>query len=452
MDFIIAIISFVIALGILVTVHEFGHFWVARKCGVKVLRFSVGFGKPLFIYRRKNDPTEYVVAGIPLGGYVKMLDENDGNVAESEKHLAFNRQSLSKRIAIVAAGPIFNLLFAVFAFWIILTVGERGIRPIIAEPIENTIAAQAQFEMGDEITEVNKRPTPIWRVAVGMITSNIIENGSVDVTVKTIDGRTKSLFIDFPNSRDIEPNKIFEHLGLHLVSIPLLPIIDHIVEGEPADIAGLQKGDLILTTNGDSISSWSEWVKVTRASPQQTLLVDVERQGQVYNLQLRPKLILEGTTEIGRIGASVLVPEDALEDYYTTYSLGLVPGLIEASQQTYQYSILTLKMIGRMIIGEASVDNLSGPISLAKYAGQTASYGVISFLKFLAFVSVSLGVLNLLPIPMLDGGHLVFYFIEALRGKAVSKSTQEAAMRTGLMILMSVMLLALFVDLTRIST
>lgn len=452
MDIVVAIVSFIFALGILVTVHEFGHFWVARKCGVKVLRFSVGFGKPLFKYHRKNDPTEYVIAGIPLGGYVKMLDESEGNVADSEKHLAFNRQSLSKRIAIVAAGPAFNLLFAVFAFWIILTVGERGIKPIIADPVENSIAAQAQFEIGDEIIEVNKRPTPIWRVAVGMITSNIIENGSVDVTVKGVDGRIKSLFINLPNSKEVEPNKVFDHLGLRLVSIPLSPIIDHIVEGEAADMAGLKKGDLILATNGDSISSWSEWVIITRASPQQTLLVDVERQGQVFNLQLRPKLILEGAAEIGRIGASVLVPEGALEDYYRTYSLGLIPGLIEAGQQTYQYSVLTLKMIGRMLIGEASVNNLSGPISLAKYAGQTASYGLISFLKFLAFVSVSLGVLNLLPIPMLDGGHLMFYFIEAIRGKAVSKRTQEAAMRTGLMVLMSVMLLALFVDLTRIST
>jgi len=448
MSFIISIVSFVVALGILITVHEFGHFWVARKCGVKVLRFSVGFGKPLLTFRRKNDPTEYVIAGIPLGGYVKMLDENEGSVAEEEKPKAFNRQPLFKRMAIVLAGPALNLIFAVLAFWVILVVGEQGIRSIISEPEKNSIAAHAGFEAGDEIIKVDGRLSPIWRVAAGMISTSLIDKGSVNLDVIAVNGSAKSLTL-IQQDKSIEPEHVFDSIGLRPLSLPLKAVINKVVANEPAELAGIKTGDLIISTNGVAIESWQQWVEITRASAEKILSIELERDAQIHNLQLIPKKVVEGENEYGRIGASVLIPEDFASDYYTNYQLGLLPALTEAITQTGQYSWLTLKMIGRMVIGEASVNNLSGPISLAKYAGQTATFGLIPFLKFLAFVSVSLGVLNLLPIPMLDGGHFMFYVIEGIRGKAVSIATQEKAMKLGMMILFSVMLLAVFVDISR---
>ena len=452
MSIIISILSFVVALGILVTVHEFGHFWVARRCGVKVLRFSVGFGKPLLSFYRKNDPTEYVIAGIPLGGYVKMLDESESTVESHEKHMAFNNKTLTQRILVVLAGPAFNFIFAILAFWLILTMGENGLRPVIGELDKAGIAIESGLEIGDEITAVNDHPATIWRVANGLILSELLDSGSVEITVLKPGGNIEKRRLSFGDDLSIEPELLNKRVGISPQVPALLPVLNEVLKGEAADKAGLKNGDMILSVGEKPVSSWADWVKVTRSSPNIKLPIKVERKGIVISTDVTPAEVKEGGEVFGRIGASVYIDESINEQYTTEYSLGPLDGIVESARLTTHYSVLTLKMIGRMLIGTASVENLSGPISIAKYAGQTASFGLIPFLKFLAFVSISLGVMNLLPIPMLDGGHLLFYIIEGIRGKALSEQVMQMSMRVGMSVLFAVMILAVFIDLSRFLT
>ncbi|MBQ0725210.1 MAG: RIP metalloprotease RseP [Cycloclasticus sp.] len=450
MTLLISIAAFIVALGILVTVHEFGHFWVARRCGVKVLRFSVGFGKPLFSFNRPNDPTDYVIAGIPLGGYVKMLDEADGDVADSEKHLAFNNKPLWNRFLIVLAGPAFNLIFALIAFWLILIIGEKGLKPVIGELSKTGVAIHSGLEVGDEIIAINDRHAAIWRVTAGLMASELLDSGSVTLSVKKSDGRQKKVQLALPLDDQLEPNDILKQIGISPLLPLLAPRIGDVMNGEPGDVAGLLHGDLILSVNQQAIDTWGEWVQLTRSSPNLAMRVELLRDDELLSLTVTPKAVMDDELSIGRIGVSPLIDPSINQRFYATYSLGVLPGLIEAAIQTTSYSVLTVKMIGRMLMGEASIQNLSGPISLAQYAGQTASIGLVSFLKFLAFVSVSLGVINLLPIPMLDGGHLFFYLIEAIKGRPVSDKAQAVFMRMGMLMLISMMLLAVFVDLGRL--
>lgn len=450
MTIIIAILSFIVALGILVTIHEFGHFWVARKCGVKVLRFSVGFGKPLFKFNRKDDPTDYVVAGIPLGGYVKMLDENEGPVKEEERQFAFNNKPLSSRFLIVLAGPVFNLIFAFIAFWLILTIGEEGLKPVVGGLNQSGVAAHSGVEVGDEIVAINDRPVSIWRVAVGLMATEMLDKGHAEISLKKADGRLEKVEFNFKTDERPEPNEIIQLIGITPLTPTIKPMIGKVVSGGAGNQGGLEAGDLILSVNEVSVENWREWVEVTRSSPNKTMTVQLLRQEQLVTLAITPKAILENGLTIGRIGVSAFIDKEVGKDFYTTYSLGLFPAITEAATQTISYSLLTVKLIGKMLIGEASVQNLSGPISLAQYAGETASIGLVSFLKFLAFVSVSLGVINLLPIPMLDGGHLFFYLIEAIKGKPLSDRSQGIFMRLGMLVLMAMMLLAVSIDLGRL--
>jgi len=447
---VISVVSFLIVLGILVTVHEFGHFWVARKCGVKVLRFSIGFGKPLFSFRRKNDPTEYVIAGIPLGGYVKMLDENEGTVDENERGLAFNNKPLFSRFLIVLAGPVFNLVFAFLVFWVILTVGEEGLKPIVGKLDSKGVAIHSGLEVGDEIIAVNERPVAIWRVAVGLMASEMLDSGTVDLTVAKAGGQQKNIQLMFAEGNLPEPSDVVKRIGISPLLPTLKPIVGKVIAGERGDIAGLQHGDLILSANGQGIDTWRAWVELTRSSANVSMLIAVLRNNQTIELTLTPKEIIENDVVIGRIGISPLIEKELSKSFYAEYSLNGFAAITEAATQTVSYSLLTVKLIGRMLVGEASVQNLSGPISLAQYAGKTASIGLIPFLKFLAFVSVSLGVMNLLPIPMLDGGHLFFYILEAIKGKPVSEKAQGLFMRVGMFILLCVMVLAVFIDIERI--
>lgn len=450
MTLLVSIVSFIGVLGILVTVHEFGHFWVARLCGVKVLRFSVGFGKPLLRFHRKNDPTEYVVAGIPLGGYVKMLDENEGEVDEHEKQFAFNNKPLSSKFLIVLAGPVFNLVFAFIAFWLILTIGEEGLKPVVGEVDQSGLAVHAGIETGDEILAVNDRPTPIWRVALGLMASEMLDEGVVDLSVAKAGGQVERVQMRFNEKELPEPADIVKRIGLSPRAPSIKPKVGKLIPGEPGEQAGLRVGDLILSVDGVVIESWQQWVELTRSRPGLPMAVLLQRNNEKRSLTVTPKTIVDDGVTIGRIGVSPYIEEDLSSTYYATYTLNGLSAVKEAATQTISYSLLTVKLIGRMLIGEASVDNLSGPISLAQYAGQTASIGLIAFLKFLAFVSVSLGVMNLLPIPMLDGGHLFFYCIEAIRGKPVPEKAQAVLSRAGLFVLLCMMLLAVFVDIGRI--
>jgi len=450
MQFIISLVSFIVVLGILVTIHEFGHFWVARRCGVKVLRFSVGFGKPIFKFRRKNDPTEYVIAGIPLGGYVKMLDENETDVAEEEKHLAFNNKPLLSRFMIVLAGPVFNLLFAFIAFWVILLIGEEGLKPVIGSLDKQGVAVHSTVEVGDEIVSVNGRPAPIWRVAAGLMTSEILDKGTFELTVAKPGGQLNTVVLDIGSADLPEATDALNRVGIVPRTPVLQAVVGELVKGEAGDKAGLLSGDLIVSVNQKEVNSWAELVAVTRANAESPMEIVLLRAGRPLELTLVPKGIKEGSQRIGRIGVAPLIPSDLRSDFYATYSLGIFDAVSEAAKQTISYSLLTVKMIGRMMIGQASLENLSGPISIAQYAGKTASIGLVAFLKFLAFVSVSLGVMNLLPIPMLDGGHLMFYIIEAIKGKPVSGKVQAGFMRIGMLALMSLMFIAVLVDVNRL--
>jgi len=449
-QFVISLVSFVVVLGILVTIHEFGHFWVARRCGVKVLRFSVGFGKPIFKFKRENDPTEYVVAGIPLGGYVKMLDENEVDVSDEEKHLAFNNKPLLSRFLIVLAGPVFNLLFAFIAFWLILVLGEDGLKPIVGSFDKQGIAIHSSVEVGDEIVSINNRPAPIWRVAAGLMTSEMLDKGKFELTVAKPGGQLHTVVLDIGDAKLPEAADALSRVGIWPRTPVLQAMIGKVVEGEVGDKAGLLNGDLIVSVNQKEVNNWGDWVTLTRANADTPMAITLIREGRPVELMLTPKGVKDGSQRVGRIGVAPFIPADLQSDYYKTYSLGMLDAVGEAAKQTISYSLLTVKMIGRMLIGQASLDNLSGPISIAQYAGQTASIGLIAFLKFLAFVSVSLGVMNLLPIPMLDGGHLMFYIIEAIKGKPVSKKVQAGFMRMGMMALMSLMIIAVIADVSRL--
>lgn len=442
---------FIVAIGILVSFHEFGHFWVARKTGVKVLRFSVGFGKVIWSYQKSPASTEYVISAIPLGGYVKMVDEREGKVADEDLPFAFNRQPLWARSAIVAAGPLFNLMLAVLFFWIVLFIGETGLRPIIGHVEPGTLAAEAGLLEGEEIVAVDQKNTATWSEVIESIFSAAMTGReSVDVTVKNIDEQRYSRLINLPGELRSEPDKLYDKLGLKPWMPQLRPIVGRVLEGMPAADAGLQTGDLIVSANGEPINTWLQWVDYVQNSPGRLIDLTIERQGVQLSLEITPQKVVETDGVVGKIGAAAEIPEDLMASLQVRNDLPLWPALTGAVSRTVFFSTATLKMMGQMILGNASVKNLSGPISIAQFAGLSAERGFVEFLSFLAKVSISLGVLNLLPIPVLDGGHLLFFAIEAIKGSPVSEKFQVALQQVGILLLLSLMVLALFLDLERL--
>ncbi len=445
-------VAFIVALGLLITIHEFGHFWVARRAGVKVLRFSVGFGKALWKKTTGPDNTEYMLAAIPLGGYVKMLDEREGEVAEHELHRAFNRQSLAKRSAIVFAGPLFNFLFAIVAYWLMFVIGLQGIKPVIGTVTENSPAAMAGLQAADEIVAVADHATPTWDAVRQAILTGVFDSGQVRLTVRRpgVTERDINLRLDENFINDVKDGRVLEKLGLQMV-LPTLPaIIGEVIPGKVAQKAGLLAGDKVQSANGEAISEWDQWVRVIRAHPGKAVPVTVERQGQTIEFVLTPDTVDFNGETIGQIGAAPLPPGPVPEHLQAVVRYGPVEALITATTKTWDMSVLTLRMLGKMIIGKVSLENLSGPITIAKYAGYTASAGLPTFLAFLAIVSVSLGVLNLLPIPVLDGGHLMFYGIEWIKGGPLSESYQVRMQQVGLAVLLLLMSIALYNDFARI--
>ncbi|MDJ0805900.1 MAG: RIP metalloprotease RseP [Gammaproteobacteria bacterium] len=444
------IVSFLVALGILIAVHEFGHFWVARKLGIKVLRFSIGFGRPLWKRQGRVDDTEYVVAAIPLGGYVKMLDEREAPVDSAEQHRAFNRQSLPVRSAVVVAGPLFNFLFAIFAFWLIYVTGDTGLKPLVGEVKEDSIAAQAGFNPGDQILSIGGQQTPTWESAVYALLSESMTRSPLEIRVRSQEDREEIHWLVAEGLQDMaEDGKLLENLGLTPKRPLLPPVIGELLPGEPAENAGLMSGDLLLFADGKAIDSWADWVNYVRDRPEQPIKIEIDRQGSFLTLELVPSRVTSGEQQIGRIGASVLVPPDLMDEYQAEIRYGALAAVGQSLYKTWDLSVLMLRMLGKMLIGEVSVKNLSGPISIADSAGKSASYGITYFLKFLAVVSISLGVLNLLPIPVLDGGHLFFFLIEAIKGSPLSDKFVEQGQKIGILILLAIMSLAFYVDLNR---
>jgi regulator of sigma E protease len=443
---------FTVAIAVLVTFHELGHFWVARRTGVKVIRFSIGFGKKLLCFQKSPEATEFVISAIPLGGYVKMVDEREGEVKPEDLPYAFNRQSVAVRTAIVFAGPLFNLMLAIALFWLVLVLGERGIKPIVGDIEPATLAADAGFKVGDKITAVNQKPAPTWALAMDEVfTAAIDGERTIVVDVKTSDDQDQFRVITLTDADVKSPEELNSRLGLQPFLPVIKPIIGNLLDDGVAKEAGLQSGDLILSADGQSIDSWQQWVDYVQARPDVEISVTLERNDVVTQLKLTPRREeREDGSVIGKIGAGVDIPKELLTDYQVEYSLSPLEAIPVAFQKTWFYSVGTLKMLGKMFIGSASVDNLSGPISIAQYAGQSAEMGFTPFLKFLGLVSVSLGILNLLPVPVLDGGHLLFYAIEVLKGSPVSDRAQMYFQHVGMFLLMSLMALAIFLDLNRL--
>ncbi len=446
------LLYFVLAIGILISFHEFGHFWIARKTGVKVLRFSVGFGKVLWRYQSGTSATEYVLSAIPLGGYVKMVDEREGQVAELDLPYAFNRQPLWKRTAIVAAGPIANLILAIAIFWLILMLGETGLKATVGEIAEDTLAYEAGFSQGQTITQVNGQNAQLWSEAMELIFASAMESQKpIAVNVASDDGSEQALSLVIPEHLREQPEVLYQKLGLKPWMPELKPIIGRIIPDKPAQKAGLQTGDVVIAVNGETVSTWPEWVDMIRQHPSQTLTVDYDRDGVRYQTSLTPEYADDGEgNNVGRIGAGAQVPETLLTSMQITVTLSPGQALSKAIGRTWFYSTATVKMLGQMLIGQASVKNLSGPISIAQFAGLSAEQGLNAFLSFLAKVSISLGVLNLLPIPVLDGGHLAFYLYEAVRGRPVSEHWQAYLQQIGIFLLLGLMLLATYLDIGRL--
>ncbi|MBN2885611.1 MAG: RIP metalloprotease RseP [Chromatiaceae bacterium] len=458
MDLLYTLAAFVVALAILIAVHEFGHFWVARRLGIRVLRFSIGFGRPLARWQRSPDDTEYVLAALPLGGYVRMLDEREleegEEIAPEQLPQAFNRQPVWKRAAVVVAGPLFNLLFAVLAYWGLFMAGDTGLKPVVGEIAPASVAEQAGFRPGDELLRVGERLVQSWEQSILALTAKALDGEDLAVRVRDAEGLERDRLIAGEAIAPLikSPDLVAE-LGLTPERPRLAPVIGELVAGEAAEAAGLRPGDRILSADGVEMARWEDWVDWVRARPDQPIGVEIARAGEPEPLRLeltpRPVVLEDGET-IGHIGAGVEVPEDLMADYRVRVRYGPIEALGEAGARTLDMSVMMLRVIGRMLIGQASIENLSGPITIAETAGRTASYGLDAFVKFLAVVSISLGVLNLLPIPVLDGGHLLYFLIEWVKGSPLSDEVQMQAQRFGLAVLAGLMLLAFYVDLSRL--
>ena len=445
-----SVVSFLAALAILIAVHEYGHYWVARRFGVKVLRFSLGFGKPIWRYQQSQDTTEFTVSAIPLGGYVRMVDEREGPVGAADLPYAFNRQPLMARFAIVAAGPLFNFLLALLLYWLVFMIGESGLRPVLGEVPAETLAVQSGFRAGDEIAAVGEHKTPTWNEAISQLLEEVMDAREIPVTVRTPEGEVVQRLLRVPPELMESPDKLYERLGFVPWQPNLEAIVDRVESNSAAEQSGLRSGDRIVEVEGVAIGTWQQWVKYVQSHPDVNIHFLVERAGLDVPLEIKPAPITKGAGVIGRIGASVRIPPEIDAEMRVTYRLGLVPAMAAAWDKTIDYSALTLKMIGRMLIGKAALENLSGPLSIAQYAGASARLGLVQFLKFLAAVSVSLAVLNLLPIPVLDGGHLALYAVEAVKGRPLSEKTVMVCQQIGVFILISLMSLAFYLDLERL--
>ncbi|MBK7168518.1 MAG: sigma E protease regulator RseP [Gammaproteobacteria bacterium] len=452
MDMLQTILITVVTLGILVAVHEYGHFWVARRCGVKVLRFSIGFGKAVWRHQGR-DGTEYVVAAVPLGGYVKMLDEREGPVAENELGLSFNRKPVLARIAVVAAGPLANFLLAIFAFYLLYMIGVRGLAPVIGEVRPGSIAEAAGLEPGQELVAIDGEPTRTRQAVAMQLLQRLGESGAIRFSARYPDSElvyeTTAHVEGWLKGAD-EPD-LLDGLGIEYLQPVVEPRIAEVMAGSPAELGGMRPADRILAVDGVPVSTWQEWVDLVRDSAGVTLGVKVERDGSPHLLQITPARVKRADgSEGGQVGVSVQVPEWPAE-YLRMERYGPLKAWTPALAQTWSLSVFTVDSVRKMLEGLISPKNLSGPITIAKVASASARSGFEAYISFLALLSISLGVLNLLPIPVLDGGHLMYCFIEMLKGSPVSERVQMLGYQVGLFILVGVMMLAFYNDLSRLA-
>jgi regulator of sigma E protease len=444
-------VTAVVALSVLIVIHEYGHYVVARLCGIKVLRFSVGFGRPLWKVRHGRDQTEWVIAAIPLGGYVKMLDEHEGPVAPEELHRAFNRQSVWRRIAVVVAGPAANFLLAIAFYWALFVGGVQEAKPVLAAPEPGTVAEASGIRRGETVLKINGEPVASWQQVRWQLLQLAVEKQPARLEV--IDAKQRLTWRTLDLSRfDLEGSDSdpLARLGLRLNRPDVAPIIGAVVPGSVAEAGRLRAGDHVVSIDGDATRVWEDVVRAVRAHPGETVQLQVLREGNRIEIRLRPEAVQENGERFGRIGAAPQVDAGAMKDLVATVRYAPWPALALAFERTWETSAFSLKMLGKMAIGEVSWKNLSGPVTIADYAGQSAQLGIGAYVAFLALISISLGVMNLLPIPLLDGGHLLYYLVEIFKGSPVSERVMELGQRFGLTLLLFLMAFAIYNDLNRL--
>lgn len=440
-----------VTLGILISVHEYGHFWVARRCGVRILRFSIGFGPALLRWRDRHG-TEYTLAALPLGGYVKMLDEREGEIDPAEREASFNAKPVGQRLAIAAAGPAANFLLAIVTYWALFMSGESGVAPIIDRVEAGSVAAFAGLEPGQEILAVDGQPTPTWQALNMRLIHRIGESGPLSFEVRYPDSELR-----YHSSAELdnwlagaEAPDLINALGITLYRPRIEPVLAQVVAGSPAEQAGLKIGDRIVAADGEPVSDWQLWVDRVRGQPGEPMRLTVERDGQTLSMALTPARVQDADGfSHGQVGVAPVLPEWPPE-LIREFSYGPGAALLAAVGRTGEMSMFTLESIKKMIQGLISPKNLSGPITIAKVASASARSGFESYLSFLALLSISLGVLNLLPIPVLDGGHILFGLMEWVRGRPVSERIQMLGYQLGLVTIVGIMVLAIYNDLARL--
>ncbi len=455
MSLIFALLAFFIVIGILVTVHEFGHYLVARLCGIKVLRFSIGFGQVLWLRHFSRDNTEFTVCAIPLGGYVKMLDERETEVTIAPEELprAFNRQSVAVRAAVVAAGPLANFIFAILTYSVIFMLGVTGLKPIIGEVTPQSVAAQAGLHSGEQIIAVDGITTLRWDNVVQTTLQKLLQNApTVVYTVQNPEGSRADKILNLNNLTidQVTEGQFFTHLGFERMIPPLPAIVDSVAPNTPAERVGLHSGDKILKVDEQKVTDLRHWLNYVSQRPKQQITLLVERVESQHIQQISFTLIPDEIDGKGKIGVYMQSPAEFPKEYVATEYYSFFPAIARGFEKTWEFSALTVQILWKMVKLEVSAKNINGPVTMADVAGKSVQIGFIPFLTLLAIVSISLGVMNLLPIPLLDGGHLFMYLIEAIKGSPLNETAEMVLQRVGLTMLLGLMLLGLFNDFDRL--
>jgi len=442
--------AFVVALGVLIVVHEYGHYLIARLCKVKVLRFSVGFGRPLLVWRSRTG-TEWVIAAVPFGGYVKMLDEREAPVMPEERPRAFNHQSVWRRTAIVAAGPVANFLFAIVVYAGMFMYGLPEARPIVGAPPAGSAAAIAGLRAGDTVVSIDGEAVSTWQQLRWRVLKGALQGEQLRLERISEKRHLSAVTLDLRRfaGADAEGD-LLAAIGLQLFRPPLAPVLGQVEAGSAAERGGLRAGDRILSVDNLAIDSWSAFADAVRTSPGRALDIALQRERRELHLTVTPEPREVDGAKVGRIGAAPQVPASHLEQIVVRTQYGPLEAVARATDKTIDIAVFSLRMLGKMLLGEVSWKHLSGPVTIADYAGQSAQMGWVSYLTFLALISISLGVLNLLPIPLLDGGHLMYYALEVIKGSPVSDRVMELGQRVGLTLLLIMMAFAFYNDLNRL--
>lgn len=451
MTLLTSILAFVVAISVLVTFHELGHYWAARAFGIKILRFSVGFGTPLWVRRIGPDQTEWVVAALPLGGFVKMADERDESVDAAERHRTFGAKPVWQRMVVIAAGPLANFVLAAAFYWIVFVSGQPGVIPYVATPTAGSVAAQAGFAEYDRIMKVDNREMQTWADVRMALLDRASGRETAMVEVESRNGRrvVRELATASLEKQDLDRD-FAAKLGLGAYRMPVAPVIALVSEGGAAARAGLKPGDRILSVEGREISDWSELVRIVMVNPERPLKLVVESSREKFDATATPDRVTEGGQNFGRLGLQPKVDPAVVATLVTTVRYGTLESIPKAIGKVGEMSVFSLKMLWRMVTGDISWKNLSGPITIADYAGQSAKQGPVTFLLFLALVSVSIGVLNLLPVPVLDGGQLLYHIVELIKGSPLSVEAMEIGQRVGLALLLGLTAFAFYNDIHRL--